>query len=132
MSPKFVGSPAGRDQRRRWRHDAKTVGLAAGAGGEGYTASSARATWVTKATHSKQQTQEQRKFEKEKAMNASRKVLVVDDDPAVRKSHRPGFLPAKGYAVITAENGEETLRKLNAGKYDLGVPPTSAWPNERA
>ena len=51
-------------------------------------------------------------------MNASRKVLVVDDDPAVRKSI-DRVLTGKGYAVITAENGEEALRKLNEEKYDL-------------
>jgi len=51
-------------------------------------------------------------------MNASAKVLVVDDDPAVRKSI-DRILSSKGYAVITAENGEEALRKLNEEKYDL-------------
>jgi CheY-like chemotaxis protein len=51
-------------------------------------------------------------------MNASRKVLVVDDDPAVRKSI-DRVLTGKGYAVITAENGEEAMRKLNEEKYDL-------------
>jgi CheY-like chemotaxis protein len=51
-------------------------------------------------------------------MNASRKVLVVDDDPAVRTSI-DRVLSGKGYAVITAENGEEALRKLNEEKYDL-------------
>ncbi len=51
-------------------------------------------------------------------MNASHIVLVVDDDPAVRKSI-DRVLTSKGYAVITAENGEEALRKLNEGKYDL-------------
>jgi CheY-like chemotaxis protein len=51
-------------------------------------------------------------------MNASRKVLVVDDDPAVRKSI-DRILSSKGYAVITAESGEEALRKLNEEKYDL-------------
>ena len=51
-------------------------------------------------------------------MNASRKVLVVDDDPVVRKSF-DRVLSGKGYAVITAENGEEALRKLNEEKYDL-------------
>ena len=51
-------------------------------------------------------------------MTASRKVLVVDDDPAVRKSF-DRVLSSKGYAVITAENGEEALRKLNEEKYDL-------------
>src|SRR5471032_1250121 len=51
-------------------------------------------------------------------MKTSRKVLVVDDDPAVRKSI-DRVLSSKGYAVITAENGEEALRKLNEAKYDL-------------
>ena len=51
-------------------------------------------------------------------MTALRKVLVVDDDPAVRKSF-DRVLTGKGYAVITAENGEEALRKLNEEKYDL-------------
>jgi CheY-like chemotaxis protein len=51
-------------------------------------------------------------------MNASRKVLVVDDDPAVRTSI-DRVLSGKGYAVITAEDGEEALRKLNEEKYDL-------------
>ena len=51
-------------------------------------------------------------------MTASRKVLVVDDDPAVRKSI-DRVLSSKGYAVITAENGEEALCKLNEEKYDL-------------
>jgi CheY-like chemotaxis protein len=62
--------------------------------------------------------QHQQVFDKEKAMNASRRVLVVDDDPAVRKSF-DRVLSGKGYAVITAENGEEALRKLNEEKYDL-------------
>jgi CheY-like chemotaxis protein len=51
-------------------------------------------------------------------MTASRKVLVVDDDPSVRKSI-DRVLTSKGYAVITAENGEEAMRKLNEEKYDL-------------
>ena len=51
-------------------------------------------------------------------MTATRRVLVVDDDPAVRKSI-DRVLSNKGYAVITAENGEEALRKLNEEKYDL-------------
>jgi CheY-like chemotaxis protein len=50
-------------------------------------------------------------------MDAPRKVLVVDDDPVVRKSF-DRVLSGKGYAVITAENGEEALRKLNEEKYD--------------
>ncbi len=50
-------------------------------------------------------------------MNALRKVLVVDDDPVVRQSFNR-VLTNKGYAVITAESGEEALRKLNEEKYD--------------
>jgi CheY-like chemotaxis protein len=88
------------------------VGLAAGAGGIG------KRGLRDKPHQFKQQTRQQRKFEKEKAMNAARKVLVVDDDPAVRKSI-DRVLTGKGYAVITAENGEEAMRKLNEEKYDL-------------
>jgi len=51
-------------------------------------------------------------------MTALRKVLVVDDDPAVRKSF-DRVLSNKGYAVITAESGEEALAKLNEEKYDI-------------
>ncbi len=51
-------------------------------------------------------------------MNATRKVLVVDDDPVVRKSF-DRVLSGKGYAVITVENGEEALSKLNEEKYDV-------------
>ncbi|MDP2620018.1 MAG: response regulator [Hyphomicrobiales bacterium] len=51
-------------------------------------------------------------------MTALRKVLVVDDDPVVGKSF-DRVLSGKGYAVITAENGEEALRKLNEEDYDL-------------
>jgi CheY-like chemotaxis protein len=51
-------------------------------------------------------------------MTTLRKVLVVDDDPVVRKSF-DRVLSSKGYAVITAENGEEALRKLNEEKYDV-------------
>src|SRR5450759_2830817 len=51
-------------------------------------------------------------------MKTLRKVLVVDDDPVVRKSF-DRVLSSKGYAVITAENGEEAMRKLNEEKYDL-------------
>ena len=44
-------------------------------------------------------------------MTTLRKVLVVDDDPVVRKSF-DRVLSSKGYAVITAESGEEAMRRL--------------------
>jgi CheY-like chemotaxis protein len=51
-------------------------------------------------------------------MSASHKVLVVDDDPVVGKSF-DRVLSGKGYAVITACNGEEALNKLEAEDYDV-------------
>lgn len=51
-------------------------------------------------------------------MTALRKVLVVDDDPVVRKSF-DRVLSDKGYAVITAESGEEALHKLDEERYDI-------------
>ena len=51
-------------------------------------------------------------------MTATRKVLVVDDDPVVSKSF-DRVLSSKGYAVITAQSGEEALRKLNEEDYDV-------------
>ena len=50
-------------------------------------------------------------------MSTSHKILVVDDDPVVAKSF-DRVLGAKGYAVITACDGEEALRKLEAERYD--------------
>jgi CheY-like chemotaxis protein len=51
-------------------------------------------------------------------MSALRKVLVVDDDPVVGKSF-DRVLSAKGYAVITANNAQEALNKLDAEDYDV-------------
>lgn len=51
-------------------------------------------------------------------MDAIRKVLVVDDDPVVGKSFNR-VLSGKGYAVITACNGEEALGKLRTENYDV-------------
>lgn len=47
-----------------------------------------------------------------------RKVLVVDDDPVIGKSFQR-VLSGKGYAVITAADGEEALKKLSAEAYDV-------------
>lgn len=51
-------------------------------------------------------------------MSVTRKILVVDDDPVVSKSIGR-VLSNKGYAVISAQNGEEALSKLDSEKYDL-------------
>lgn len=51
-------------------------------------------------------------------MTTLRKVLVVDDDPVVAKSF-DRVLSTKGYAVMTASNGEEALRKMAAEDYDV-------------
>jgi len=51
-------------------------------------------------------------------MNTLRKVLVVDDDAVVHKSF-DRVLRGKGYAVITADSGEEALEKLDQENYDL-------------
>jgi CheY-like chemotaxis protein len=51
-------------------------------------------------------------------MDAIRKVLVVDDDPVVGKSF-DRVLSGKGYAVITARNGDEALKKLRDETYDV-------------
>lgn len=51
-------------------------------------------------------------------MSILRKILVVDDDPVVGKSF-DRVLTKKGYAVITAQNGEEALLKLNSEHYDV-------------
>lgn len=48
---------------------------------------------------------------------APKKVLVVDDDPVVGKSF-DRVLSGKGYAVITADNGQEALDKLAREDYD--------------
>lgn len=46
------------------------------------------------------------------------RVLVVDDDPVIGKSFER-VLSGKGYAVITASDGAEALRKLNNENYDV-------------
>jgi CheY-like chemotaxis protein len=51
-------------------------------------------------------------------MTTLRKVLVVDDDPVVTKSF-DRVLSGKGYAVVSASNGEEALKKMAAEDYDV-------------
>jgi CheY-like chemotaxis protein len=51
-------------------------------------------------------------------MSTLKKILVVDDDPVIGKSF-DRVLSGRGYAVITAADGEEALRKLSTESYDL-------------
>jgi CheY-like chemotaxis protein len=50
-------------------------------------------------------------------MNTLRKILIVDDDPVVRKSF-DRVLSGRGYVVVTASDGAEALRKIGAEQYD--------------
>ena len=50
-------------------------------------------------------------------MTTQARVLVVDDDPVVARSI-DRVLTGKGYAVITASDGQEALEKLAQEKYD--------------
>ncbi|MBK6602527.1 MAG: response regulator [Betaproteobacteria bacterium] len=51
-------------------------------------------------------------------MKTLRKILVVDDDPVVGKSF-DRVLSGRGYAVVTASDGDEALRKIAAEEYDV-------------
>lgn len=46
------------------------------------------------------------------------KVLVVDDDPQIRRVMRT-TLVVQGYEVEDARSGEEAIEKLRVGKYDV-------------
>ncbi len=48
------------------------------------------------------------------------KILVVDDDPYVRKSLQ-AVLEAEGYQVVTAQHGQEGLRLLREECPDLVI-----------
>jgi len=59
------------------------------------------------------------------------KVLVVDDDEAVRESIGM-VLRAAGYAVQTATDGEQALEQFQEGRIDLllldlGLPVKTGW-----
>jgi CheY-like chemotaxis protein len=51
-------------------------------------------------------------------MKATKRILVVDDDPVVGKSIDRVMAP-KGFAVITAANGEEALARIGSEDYDM-------------
>ena len=48
----------------------------------------------------------------------SKRILVIDDDAAVRKAFALA-LDDTSYEVVTAEGGEEGLRKLGEAAFDL-------------
>ena len=63
--------------------------------------------------------------------NLSKKILVVDDDPAILTMVAEK-LKENGYAVVTAKDGEETLKVVSAEKpdliiLDLVLPKLDGW-----
>ena len=52
-------------------------------------------------------------------MEATKKVLVIDDDPVVGKSFQRVLDGGKGYAVISATSGAEALDRLAREDYDV-------------
>ena len=50
----------------------------------------------------------------------SRSILIIDDEPLMRLSMLDG-LKAEGYQVQEASNGEEGIKKIKTGPYDLVV-----------
>jgi two-component system, OmpR family, KDP operon response regulator KdpE len=48
------------------------------------------------------------------------RILVVDDDPQIRRVMRTTLI-AQGYEVADARTGEEALEKFEASKYDLVI-----------
>ena len=50
-------------------------------------------------------------------MKASKRILVVDDDPVISRSFERVLEP-KGYAVIAASSGGEALEKIRREDYD--------------
>jgi two-component system, OmpR family, KDP operon response regulator KdpE len=50
----------------------------------------------------------------------SARIMVVDDDPQIRRVLRTAFV-AQGYEAVDARNGEEALEMLRDGKVDLVI-----------
>src|ERR1041385_3625673 len=51
---------------------------------------------------------------------SSARILVVDDDPQIRRVLRTALL-AQGYEAIDARNGEEAIERLREDKPDLVI-----------
>lgn len=49
---------------------------------------------------------------------SNRRILVVDDDPAIRTLLRE-ILDLEGYRVVEASGGEDGLRKIRRARFDL-------------
>lgn len=69
-------------------------------------------------------------------MKTGRKILIVDDSPTER-FFLADLLSKRGYAVVTAENGEEALSKVRLEKpalvvMDVVMPGTSGYQATRA
>jgi twitching motility two-component system response regulator PilH len=65
-----------------------------------------------------------------------RKILIVDDSPTER-FFLADLLSKRGYAVVTAENGDEALLKVRSEKpslvvMDVVMPGTSGYQATRA
>ncbi len=52
------------------------------------------------------------------ALTGNGRVLVVDDEPGIRKVVRT-MLEKAGYQVVEAENGEPALEVINEGEHRL-------------
>jgi two-component system response regulator AtoC len=54
----------------------------------------------------------------ESSRGSARRILVVDEDPAVHRMVSALFAP-EGHAVESVRSGEQALRLARAGEYDL-------------
>lgn len=59
-------------------------------------------------------------MQKERTATSIKRILVVDDDPALRGSLQD-CLKDEGYEVETAENGRKALSRLGDAAYDVMV-----------
>lgn len=62
-----------------------------------------------------------------------RRILIVEDDPAICEAYRL-VLEQEGYDIVTAENGKDALAKLKNGAplphlilLDLMMPVMNGW-----
>ncbi len=63
------------------------------------------------------------------------RVLVADDEPAIRKVVRDAF-EREGHEVVAAIDGQEALERFEEGGFDLVVtdlamPGSAAWSSSR-